>query len=282
MLFGPVWSRRFGWSLGVDPFPSKICTYSCPYCQLGLGEVTTERAPFCRPKDFALELRRVKADFDVVTFVPSGEPLLDSKAWECALLARALSGKEVVLLTNGSLLYDEEAREDARMFDVVSVKIDAGDEGVWRRINAPHPSLKFEEVIGGMLRFARSYKGKLVTETMIIAGMNDDEEQLREIANIIAQLKPQTAFIAIPTRPPALPVKAGNIELAYEIFKEVIGDNVVPLTDDPFKFYPEDEGELVKIAKVHPVPFERFREIPSNCYVVVYKGRRFVRCKSAF
>jgi wyosine [tRNA(Phe)-imidazoG37] synthetase (radical SAM superfamily) len=264
----------------VDPLPGKRCTYSCPYCQLGIGEVTIERNPYCKVKMFIAELERVEARYDVITFVPSGEPLLDSKAWECALLARGLTGKQVILITNGSLLFDKEVREDAKVFDVVSLKVDAGEEKVWKKVNAPHPSLSFETVIGGMLKFARSFNGKIVTETMIIAGYNDSEEQLREIASLVAQLKPETAFLMIPTRPPAFPVKPGNLELAFNVFKDVLGDKVIVLNEDPYNFYPDDPEELARIAKVHPVPLEKFKEVPENCYVVRYKNKQFVRCKS--
>ncbi len=279
MLFGPVWSRRFGWSLGVDPFIKKVCTYSCPYCQLGFGTVTVDRKPYCEPQELARELMKYEdVQYDVITFVPKGEPLLDSKIWACAGIAKTLAHKDVVLLTNGSLLFNEEVRADASRFDVVSVKVDAGDKRTWEKINAPHSSLKFEEVIEGIKKFAKHFKGKLVTETMVIKGINDSREKLKDIANIIRDLKPKTAFIMIPTRPPAMPVEGGNVELAYQVFREIIGDNVVVLTKDPFKFYPKDPKELKRIAEVHPVPKELFEVVPSDCSIVTYNGREFVRC----
>ncbi len=278
MLFGPVWSRRFGWSLGVNQFPEKMCTYACPYCQLGPGRVTVERVRLCDPERLLEELKGVKGHYDVITFVPEGEPLLDLRLGECSKAAREFSGKKTVLLTNASLLYDPEVARNAYPFDVVSIKVDAGNERTWKRINAPHEALNFDEVIEGILKFSKTFEHEIVTETMVVKGYNDSKEELREIAEIIKEIGPKVAFIMVPTRPPTIPVEPGDVELALKVFKEIIGENVVPVTQRSFASYPKDEKSLAEIAKVHPVPKRLFSEVPKGCSVITYMGEEFVRC----
>ena len=274
MIFGPVWSRRFGWSLGVNPFPKKLCTYSCLYCQLGSSPTTLERKSLCNPSRLEKELKAVKVEYDVITYVPEGEPTLDENLGKCGEVMSSF-GKSV-LLTNGSLAFLDEVREDMSKFDVVSLKVDAGSEGVWRKLNAPHPSLRFKDVLEGMRAFASRYSGKLVTETMVIKGINDKKEELERIAEVLEELEPEVAFLTVPTRPPAFPVEGGDLKLAYDVISKRV--NAVVLSDDPFKFYPKEKEELIKIAKVHPVPAELVGDVPEGCKELAFSGRKFVKC----
>ena len=83
--------------------------------------------------------------------------------------------------------------------------IDAGREAEWRRVNRPHGRLRLTEVLGGVCAFAESRRGTLVTETMLVAGVNDALDHLRELALVLQTLEPDIAYVAVPTRPPAEP-----------------------------------------------------------------------------
>jgi wyosine [tRNA(Phe)-imidazoG37] synthetase (radical SAM superfamily) len=87
--------------------------------------------------------------------------------------------------------------------DWVSLKVDAADEALWRRVNRPHPALHFDAILDGMLRFAREYEGELATETMLVQGLNDGDDALEGVAGFLARLSPPVAYLAVPTRPPA-------------------------------------------------------------------------------
>ncbi len=271
--FGPVISRRFGRSLGVDPFPEKLCTYSCVYCQVGLGKVTLERKPFCDPSSLLDEVLAVKKEYDVITFVPKGEPTLDVNLGACASELKGL--KPLVLLTNGSLAYLDEVRKDMSVFDIVSLKLDAASERTWRKVNRPHPSLDFDEVFKGMKAFAGSFEGKLVTETMVL---KINEEEMREIAEMVKELDPLVAFLTLPTRPPALPVEPGDLAKAFKAFKDVLGERVVALGKKDNVFLSDDPQELRRVAEVHPVPLKLVKEVPEGCEVVEFSGEKYVRC----
>jgi len=81
-IFGPVPSRRLGFSLGIDPIPFKTCTLDCIYCQLGrTTHKTVERKEYVHSNQILKELEKFlkeKKKIDYITFSGSGEPTLNS------------------------------------------------------------------------------------------------------------------------------------------------------------------------------------------------------------
>lgn len=143
--------------------------------------------------------------------------------------------------------------------DWVSLKVDAVEEAVWRRVNRPHRRLKLASILEGALEFARSFKGKLMTETMLVTNVNDSEQQLRQVADFLARLQPAVAYLAIPTRPPAeewaQPPDENVINRAYQILNEKV-EHVEYLTGyegDAFAFTGNVEEDLLSITAVHPM-----------------------------
>ena len=102
---------------------------------------------------------------DYLTFVPDGEPTLDINLGR-ELEAIGRFGFKTAVITNASLLWRDDVREALQHADLVSVKIDAFQEDVWRKINRPHRRLRMEHILNGILTFARSYHGELITETI--------------------------------------------------------------------------------------------------------------------
>ncbi|RLF10547.1 MAG: radical SAM protein [Thermoprotei archaeon] len=267
LVFGPVKSRRLGSSLGVNNIPYKFCTYSCVYCQLGATRsLTTQRRSFYKPEEIVRQveefLRKAQVKVDYVSFVPDGEPTLDVNLKIEIEMLKERVGKPIAVLTNSSLLWIEDVRSSLYEADFVSIKVDSVSEDVWRRVNRPHSSLKLERILEGILEFSRSYRGKLVTETMLVQGLNDSEESLRYTAGFIAQVKPSVAYISIPVRPPAEKwIKSpsdSSLVAAYSIFKETVDAQVELLAS--IEPPPEVRGDAVKYlvstVSVHPLKLE--------------------------
>jgi len=207
-VFGPVTSRRLGRSLGVNNVPYKTCSYSCVYCQLGrTTDLTVERRSFYDWRDIVREVVEFTSRYgevvDYVTLVPDGEPTLDANLGKVIEAVKAEVGVKVAVLTNASLLWLGEVRVDLSSADLVSVKVDAVDEVRWRRVNRPHPSLSLGRVLEGVLEFSESYGGTLISETMLVHGLNTDPESYRAIASYLSRLSPRRAYLAVPVRPPA-------------------------------------------------------------------------------
>jgi wyosine [tRNA(Phe)-imidazoG37] synthetase (radical SAM superfamily) len=273
IAFGPVPSRRLGRSLGINNIPPKNCTYSCVYCQLGRTiEMRIERSAFYAPEKIWRAVRdkveRAKAtgeSVDYFTFVPDGEPALDANLGRAMQLLKSLD-LPIAVITNNSLTWRQDVREDLMEADWVSLKVDAVTEEVWRRINRPHGNLELASVLAGALEFARVYPGKLVTETMLVAGVNDDEAQLCEVAGFLSRLQPDRAYLSIPIRPPAetwvqLPDEHA-INRAFQILSQKVErvEVLIGYEGNAFAFTGDVEEDLLSITAVHPMRKEAVSE----------------------
>ena len=268
-VFGPVASRRLGRSLGVNNIPYKTCSYSCIYCQLGrTTELVVERRPFYSWREIVAEvaraIERLDRAVDYITFVPDGEPLLDSSlGLEISWLKKEV-GMPIAVFTNSSLLYLEDARADLAEADLVSIKIDAVSEELWRYINRPHRALDLDSVLNGIEEFSKSFRGKLITETMLVDELNTGGVELEGIASFIARVNPYKAYIAVPVRPPAerfaKPPPSKKLVEAHQIFSKFLERNRFELLNMPeppqLKAWEEPAEWIISTASVHPLRLE--------------------------
>lgn len=206
-LFGPVASRRLGRSLGVDLLPFKTCTLDCIYCECGrTTNLTLQRAAFVPVDAVLAELRewlQTGGTADFITLAGSGEPTLHPGLGDLIRGIRALTKIPICLLTNGTLFCLPEVRAAAALADVVVPSLDAPDAAIFARINRPAPGLTFEQYWEGLRAFAREYRGALWLEVFIVPGVNDDEQCVRKIARLAAELRPAKIQLNTAVRPPA-------------------------------------------------------------------------------
>jgi len=272
--FGPVPSRRLGHSLGINNIPPKICTYSCVYCQLGNTiNMQVERQNFYKAEELAWEVKQKVREakekgepIDYLTFVSDGEPTLDINLSREIELLKPLDIK-IAVITNASLIWREDVREDLRKADWVSLKVDAVSREIWRKVNRPHKSLELKTILDGMLQFASSFNREIITETMLIQGINDNCEEIGKIADFLAELKPAKAYLAIPTRPPAQKgLKAASesaINMAYQIFSQKLSnvEYLIGYEGNAFASTGKVEDDLLSITSVHPMREEAITEL---------------------
>ncbi|MCK9265840.1 radical SAM protein [bacterium] len=274
IVFGPVPSRRLGQSLGVNNIPYKVCSYSCLYCQIGRTDnVTSERRAFYPVEKIVGEvgsiikiLQEKKEKIDYITFVPDGEPTLDINIGK-EIEELKKFGIKIAVITNASLLWDKDVRADLNKADLVSIKVDAFEANVWGKINRPAENLDYKKVLEGIEIFRREYKGKLLTETLLVKDINDSEEELRKVANFIKGLNPSVAYIGIPTRPPAedwvSPPCIEIINKAYLIFTEfqLNTELILGIGDVEFGYTGDVEKDILNIISVHPMSSKQVEEL---------------------
>ena len=272
--FGPIPSRRLGKSLGINNISSaKKCSYSCIYCQVGITrKLSITRVNFFEPDVIFAEVQKhlntlQEADKpDYLTFVANGEPTLDANLGKSIEKLKTFQ-IPIAVITNASLLNQKLVRDDLRLADWVSVKVDANNEDIWRAINRPFGSLDFKAHVEGLLNFSTEYKGKLVTETMLVQGINDSTATLKKTASLITQLKPSIAYIAIPTRPPALSwVEAPDetvINKAYQIFTEegLNTELILGFEGTNTGFTGNAMEDIINISTVHPIREDTMLEL---------------------
>jgi wyosine [tRNA(Phe)-imidazoG37] synthetase (radical SAM superfamily) len=266
IAFGPVPSRRLGRSLGINNIPPKICTYSCVYCQLGRTlKMRNRRCGFYKPQGILSEtqhkvesLAEVGESIDYLTFVPDGEPTLDIHIGREIDLLRPL-GIKIAVITNASLIWREDVREALYRADWVSLKIDTTRENLWHRINRPHRTLSLTVILDGMQEFAKLYRGQLVTETMLVKGINDSPTNMIEVTEFIARLKPFNAYLSAPTRPPTekrvQPPDEKTLNAAFQTMREKIDrvEYLIGYEGNAFALTGDVENDLLSITAVHPM-----------------------------
>lgn len=229
VAFGPVPTRRFGNSIGISNITPKVCPYSCVHCPLGhTVHMGTERRAFQR-SDVVARAARILVDeargrgepVDCLTFVADGEPTMDLFLGRTVHVLRTL-GVPVAVITNGALLSSHGVRHALAEADMVSLKVDAVRESSWRRVNRPHLRLRLEAIRQGMIAFAEGYAGTLVTETMLLGGVNDSAADLRATAAFVGGLQPATAYLTVPRGHTAeawvVPASQASVARAVDLF----------------------------------------------------------------
>ena len=266
-VFGPVPSRRLGYSLGIDTVPSKTCNWNCVYCQLGRTHpLTNERKEFI-PVDIILtELRDRLAEidhhtFDWITFVASGEGTLHRHIGKLIREVKQLSDRPVAVITNGSLLSRAVVREELALADAVLPTLDAGDATLFQRINRPHRGLTFEQHVAGIEAFARmKERGRLWIEVMLIAGLNDTEPALQQLAALLTRIDPDEIHLTTPSRCPVEPWVRSPTPESLQRAQAILGAkaSLAP----PFKetsITTLADGDLPSIVIRHPL---RLTDLP--------------------
>ena len=275
IVYGPVPSRRLGRSVGINNIPPKTCTYSCIYCQLGrTKELTFERRPFYHPEKILADTesfvqRTISSgdSVDYLTFVPDGEPTLDINLQREIELLSSLK-LPMAILTNASLIWRSDVRDALYDLDLVSLKADAVSKQLWKRINRPHRQLALDRILDGIVQFSDQYRGKIITETMLVDGV-DYSNEIDLIAEFLAGLNIAKAYIAVPTRPPAedwvRPAPEELLNQAFHLFSDRLGSDRVELLigyeGNAFASSGNLEQDLLSITSVHPMRKEAVEKL---------------------
>ncbi len=272
VVFGPVPSRRLGKSLGINNIPHKTCSFSCIYCQIGrTNTIQVERVAFYDPALIFDDVRKKveatgRRNIDYLTFVAEGEPTLDINLDRHIELLKSF-GIKVAIITNSSLLWHQTVREDLMLADYVSLKVDSVHKKTWRKTDRPHQSLHLSKILQGILQFSNRFKGTLVTETMLVKGINDSEQEAGDIADFLKRIRPDIAYISIPTRPPAedwaLPPDEESINRTFQLFSDRLQqvEYLIGYEGNAFACTGNIQEDLLEITSVHPMREEALSDI---------------------
>lgn len=278
VIFGPVPSRRLGRSLGIINVSPKQCSYSCIYCQIGKTKYPHSiRGTYFSPDEVydavsnKIEtIHDVGSEIDYLTFVPTGEPALDENLGETIKLLKKLDIK-IAIISNASLLSDDDVKNDFLHADYISLKIDTLRYRTWLKINRPCPILKFSSIIQGIKEFRKAFHGTMATETMLVRDLNDSRKEGESLANFIGDLNPSVAFLALPIRPPAedwvkSPVTNSLLKM-YNIFQSKIGkvEYLIDHEGCDFGYDRKDiRSSILEITRVHPLREEILKQMISK------------------
>lgn len=254
-IFGPVPSRRLGMSLGLDMVPHKTCSLNCAYCEC--GKTTTfslERKPYIPADELIAELDKFMSESDIkidaITFGGSGEPLLNSDLKKVKdHIKNKYPDIKTALLTNSSLFHISEVRSEVLDIDYVLPSYDAYSEETFKKINNPTSELTAQMITEGLIEFSKEYKGTLWVEVFILDDVNDNEEEIKNIKEILTQVSPNRIQLNTLDRPGAFSwVKPASKETMAKVADklsplpvEIVSRSFAPETSDKAKNYSDEE-----------------------------------------
>ncbi len=236
-VYGPVPSRRLGYSLGVDIVPFKVCSFDCVYCQLGrTTELTVDRAEYVDADEIVNQVADSVSSgsrIDYISFSGSGEPTLNSQIGELISRLKGKTSIPVAVITNGSLLSDVRVRRDLREADLIVPSLDAAEEDTFQKVNRPHPSLHVAEIIEGLKSLKREVRGRVWLESMLVRGFNDQPSEIARLKEAIARIGPEKIQLNTVVRPPSENVAEPVCQDVLDRVKGTLGFRCEVVGDGP-------------------------------------------------
>lgn len=266
IIFGPVLSRRLGYSLGIDLLLPKTCNLDCLYCEVGrTAHLTNERGVFVSFDQIIREIKACNHTIDYLTITGSGEPTLHQNLDELIGRLQSEFPYPVVLITNSLLLNRPQVRKEILELDILMPSLDAATQQAFEQINRPQAGTRVEEIIQGLVDFRHSFKGKIWLEILFVKGVNDSSEDIRLLKKAIKRIQPDKIQLNTVVRPPAfrdlaIPLPVSQME---DIAKALDDPRVELLsTSAPGnKGITLSESELVSYLSRRPAHFEELARL---------------------
>jgi len=241
-IYGPVYSWRLGRSLGVDVLSrsDKACTFDCTYCQLGRTRIyTTKRKIFVPTKEIIKEIKALpKVNIDYITFSGRGEPTLAKNLGEVIREIKKIRSEKIAVLTNSSLMPDDQVKKELKLADEVICKLDGSSLATFTLVSKPDSGIRFESVKEGIIKFRSIFKGKLSLQLMFV---KENKDEAQAMAKIASEVKVDEIQINTPTR--SQEVEALSESEIQKIKSYFSRFNVISVYDKPRKSIKPISGE---------------------------------------
>lgn len=228
IIFGPVQSRRFGESLGIDLSPkTKQCNYDCLYCELKGKKAQDSMQEILEVEEILEAIKKGLKQFKNIqslTITANGEPTLYPYLYELMLrLEDIKGGVQTLLLTNGSLLWDLSVSRACLLFDKVKFSLDAISPEVFKKIDRPTKNISLEQILQGIYQFSADFSGELYAEILFVKNINDSLNEIKKMARFLAPMRLKRLDISSIDRPPAYkvsPIPQEQLEIFARIFRD--------------------------------------------------------------
>ncbi|MCG3675078.1 radical SAM protein [Aliarcobacter butzleri] len=262
IIFGPIPSRRFGISLGIDLSPSKKqCNFDCLYCELEGSKTVDKMDTFPSVDEI---IKAIKESFknhpkiDVITITCNGEPTLYPKLSELIDEINKIKGEtKTLILSNGSTIYKKEIFEALLKIDIVKLSLDCISEKCFKKLDRQNKSVEIEKIVPSMIEFSQKTKKDFVLEVLFVKDINDKDEEIELLFNATKQINPKRVDIGTIDRPPAYKVNPVSYEFLEDVANKFEGLNVnIVFKNRPKQIISYNKEEILSMINRRPLTIE--------------------------
>ncbi len=229
-IFGPINSRRFGTSLGIDLSPAlKQCNFDCLYCELAPTPTMAAQINTVTVELIISQLKEhLDESIDVITLTANGEPTLYSHLDKLIDEIDKLKGTtQTLILTNSATLTNKKTFNTLLKLDQVKLSLDAISEDVFKKIDRPHSSIEIKDIVKAVEEFSKIYKGKLFIEILFVHTLNDTKHEIKKLNKALLKIDAQRIDLGTIDRPPAYPVAGLSYKELHEA--SLLFDSSLPI-----------------------------------------------------
>ena len=270
IIFGPIPSRRFGISLGIDLSPSKKqCNFDCLYCELEGAKTVDKMDTFPSVDEI---IKAIKESFknhpkiDVITITCNGEPTLYPKLNELIdEINKIKGGTKTLILSNGSTIYKKEIFEALLKIDIVKLSLDCISEKCFKKLDRQNKSVEVQKIVPSMIEFSQKTKKDFVLEVLFVKDINDKDEEIELLFNAVKQINPKRIDIGTIDRPPAYKVNPVNYEFLEDVANKFEGLNVnIVFKNRPKQIISYNKEEILSMINRRPLTIEDIENMFDN------------------
>lgn len=270
IIFGPIPSRRFGISLGIDLSPSKKqCNFDCLYCELEGAKTVDKMDTFPSVDEI---IKAIKESFknhpkiDVITITCNGEPTLYPKLSELIDEINKIKGEtKTLILSNGSTIYKKEIFEALLKIDIVKLSLDCVSEKCFKKLDRQNKSVEIEKIVPSMIEFSQKTKKDFVLEVLFVKDINDKDEEIELLFNAVKQINPKRIDIGTIDRPPAYKVNPVSYEFLEDVANKFEGLNVnIVFKNRPKQIISYNKEEILSMINRRPLTIEDIENMFDN------------------
>ena len=270
IIFGPIPSRRFGISLGVDLSPSKKqCNFDCLYCELEGAKTVDKMDEYPSVEDIIKEIKKnfeIHTKIDVLTLTCNGEPTLYPKLNELIDEINKIKGTtKTLILSNGSTIYKKDIFNTLLKIDIVKLSLDCVSEKCFKKLDRINSSVETEKIVPSMIDFSKQTKNNLVLEILFVKDLNDNELETTLLYEALIQINPKRVDIGTIDRPPAYAVKPVSYEFLERVANKFENINVNIVYKNKSKSIQSfSKDEIITMLKRRPLTNEDIENMFDN------------------
>ena len=270
IIFGPIPSRRFGISLGIDLSPSKKqCNFDCLYCELEPAKTIEKMDIFPSVEEIISAIKdsfKKHPKIDVITITCNGEPTLYPKLNDLIDEIDKIKGEtKTLILSNGSTIYKKEIFNVLLEIDIVKLSLDCVSEKCFKKLDRQNKSVEIDKIVPSMIEFSQKTTKDFVLEILFVKDVNDKDEEIELLFNAVKQINPKRIDIGTIDRPPAYKVNPVSYEFLEKVANKFEGLNVnIVFKNRPKQIISYNKEEILSMINRRPLTIEDIENMFDN------------------